>query len=318
MSYGADGGIFVGNLWMDKYVGGVKTGERDVGNAKMFVVTAPTVEKKEKLSYRVDDYGQVLESKIMKNVRKVKINLDDIAGDYKENLDMATFGVRTPVTGAGGSVTAESVTAYLGKGSKLAHKNVTENTIVVKAETPSEWAANTAYALGAFVEPVTPNGFRYECTTAGTSHSTTEPTWGATPTVGGTVSDDGTLVWTCRKLTYTLTTDYTVSTTAGITHIIPTSGAGITASQALKVAYDYTAYSGYKISADDATETDVFMRLVGKNVENGDYVEVVVHKARFTPTSDLPWIGLEYVNVELEGDILVTTDGTWYVEVIEN
>jgi hypothetical protein len=302
---------------MDKYVGGVKTGERDVGNARMFVVTAPTVEKKEKLSYRVDDYGQVLESKIMKNVRKVKINLDDIAGDYKENLDMATFGVRTVVTGAGGSVTAESVTAYLGKGSKLANKNVTANTIVVKAATPTEWAAGHAYSLGDFMEPTTPNTYRYECTTAGTSAAVTEPTWGTT--VGGTTSDGaGALVWTCRKMTYTLTTDYTVSTTAGITHIIPVSGAGITASQTLKVDYDYTAYSGYKISADDATETDVFMRLVGKNVENGDYVEVVVHKARFTPTSDLPWIGLEYVSVELEGDMLVTTDGTWYVEVIEN
>lgn len=311
--YEADGGIFVGNLWLDKYVGGVKTGERDVGNARMFVVTAPTVDKKEKLSYRVADYGQVLESKIMKNVRKVKVNLDDIAGDFKENLDMATFGVRTVVTEAGGSVVDEAVTAYPGRAAKLAHKKVTLNTIVVEAVEPADWIAETAYLSGALVLAGT---FVAECTTPGTS-GVAEPTW-AGNAVGDTVTD-GTVTWTLRKLTFDITTDYTVSTTAGITHIVfPATGGGIVSGQAVKVSYTYAAYSGYKIMADDATETDVFLRLVGKNVENDDDVEVVIQKARFTPTSDLPWIGLEYVNIELEGDILVTDAGTWYVEVVEN
>jgi len=60
------------------------------------------------------------------------------------------------------------------------------------------WLVATAYVKGDFVSPTKANrtGYRYECTTAGTSHATTEPTWGTT--VGGTTAGNGTLVFTCR------------------------------------------------------------------------------------------------------------------------
>ncbi len=57
------------------------------------------------------------------------------------------------------------------------------------------WAASTAYSLGDYVHATTFNGFRYECTTAGTS-DTTEPTW---PLVEGETVTDGSVVWTCRR-----------------------------------------------------------------------------------------------------------------------
>jgi hypothetical protein len=58
------------------------------------------------------------------------------------------------------------------------------------------WQASTAYALGDFVVPTAglENGFRYECTTAGTSAGSA-PTW---PTVEGATVSDGTVIWTCR------------------------------------------------------------------------------------------------------------------------
>lgn len=58
------------------------------------------------------------------------------------------------------------------------------------------WAANTAYSIGDKRKPT--NGlFWLECTTAGTSHATTEPTWAAV--YGNTKADGaGTLVWTYR------------------------------------------------------------------------------------------------------------------------
>jgi hypothetical protein len=58
------------------------------------------------------------------------------------------------------------------------------------------WQASHAYSLGDIVVPTAglENGFRYECTTAGTSDSSA-PTW--TTAEGGTVTD-GTAVWTCR------------------------------------------------------------------------------------------------------------------------
>jgi hypothetical protein len=58
------------------------------------------------------------------------------------------------------------------------------------------WQASTGYSLGDVVVPTTglENGFRYDCTTAGTSDAS-EPTW---PTAEGETVADGTVVWTCR------------------------------------------------------------------------------------------------------------------------
>lgn len=55
--------------------------------------------------------------------------------------------------------------------------------------------ARTASAPGTIVRPTTRNGYVYELTTA-TGAGTTEPTWGTT--IGGTTTDGGSNVWTCR------------------------------------------------------------------------------------------------------------------------
>ena len=68
--------------------------------------------------------------------------------------------------------------------------------------TASAWADSTAYVLGDYVLPTTLNGYRYVCTTAGTSDAA-EPTWPTT--IGGTVSDN-TVVWTCEAVTSTIPT----------------------------------------------------------------------------------------------------------------
>lgn len=65
--------------------------------------------------------------------------------------------------------------------------------LVPKKETSTAWVKETAYALRDQVIPTTANGYQYICTTAGTSGAT-EPTWPTT--IGGTVTDGGTLVWT--------------------------------------------------------------------------------------------------------------------------
>ena len=59
---------------------------------------------------------------------------------------------------------------------------------------PETWAVATAYTLGDVVKPTTYASHSYKCTTAGTSHATTEPTWGTTN--GGTTADN-TVTWTC-------------------------------------------------------------------------------------------------------------------------
>jgi len=58
------------------------------------------------------------------------------------------------------------------------------------------WEASHAYTLDTIVVPTAgkENGFRYECTTAGTS-AASEPAW---PTTEGATKTDNTVTWTCR------------------------------------------------------------------------------------------------------------------------
>lgn len=58
----------------------------------------------------------------------------------------------------------------------------------------SAWLGNTIYAVDDIVVPTTANanGYQYRCTVAGTSHATTEPTWG---TALGVTQTDGTVTW---------------------------------------------------------------------------------------------------------------------------
>jgi len=58
----------------------------------------------------------------------------------------------------------------------------------------SAWVQNTAYAVDNIVKRTDSNEYRYICTTAGTSHATTEPTW---PDTIGEIVDDGTVTWQC-------------------------------------------------------------------------------------------------------------------------
>jgi len=65
---------------------------------------------------------------------------------------------------------------------------------------PSAWVVNTVYAEGAIIAPTSVSSSKltsyfYECTTAGTSHATTEPTW---PTIIGDTVVDNTVTWTCH------------------------------------------------------------------------------------------------------------------------
>lgn len=65
------------------------------------------------------------------------------------------------------------------------------------------WVASTAYIVGDYVQPTTPNYlFTYRCTTAGTSHSSEPSPWSTT--AGGTTSEGGgsSLVWTTVDFDY--------------------------------------------------------------------------------------------------------------------
>ena len=92
----------------------------------------------------------------------------------------------------------------------------------------SPWEASTAYILGDYVWPTTFNGYRYVCTTAGTSGAS-EPTW--PPTLGDTVND-GSVVWTCIALASAIPEQHEEIIVLGATGYLATSASAYTVDRA--------------------------------------------------------------------------------------
>lgn len=89
------------------------------------------------------------------------------------------------------------------------------------------WQANTLYSVGDTVYPTAFNGRMYRCTTGGTSHTTTQPTW---TTTDGATNTDGTVVWT----------EHTPSLEAG-TNLNEVTGAGYARIQVTQADAQWTA-----------------------------------------------------------------------------
>jgi hypothetical protein len=76
------------------------------------------------------------------------------------------------------------------------------NATALGGEVCAQWQTGHAYSLGArcvcrsSYGTAAARGYVFECTTPGTSHGSTEPSWPTTP--GNTVADND-ITWTCRK-----------------------------------------------------------------------------------------------------------------------
>jgi hypothetical protein len=161
---------------------------------------------------------------------------------------------------------------------------------VVPGKDPDDpdWVKSTSYSTGARVSPAKSNGFTYLCTTAGTSSSTIEPVWPTT--LGGTVTDNSSVVWKAvAPLTTTASwagnTTYTVGT-----RIWPTTPNGHT----------YVCTTGGKSGASAPTWT----RTIGGTVTDGTAV--------WQETANTPaWQGSKAF---VKGDkIRPTAGGTYFV-----
>lgn len=102
---------------------GVMGGERDVGNAVNFVINPPTLEKKELIGMRRENYAQTIKSVIIKNEQEIKFTLTDI---NRENLRLALFGTDSDFTQVAGNNVAlpEEITAKLDTWVKLSNRNL--------------------------------------------------------------------------------------------------------------------------------------------------------------------------------------------------
>lgn len=83
----------------------------------------------------------------------------------------------------------------------------------------ANWATAIAKSTGDLIEPSTPNGYVYRCTTAGTTDGSTEPTW-PTSGIGSTVSD-GTIIWTFLGPKHTINEVKLAATSGGLSGATP-------------------------------------------------------------------------------------------------
>lgn len=104
-------------------------------------------------------------------------------GTIKVGDDLGLYSVIAALQGTNRLYAARAVNGALQGG------------VVLASHAPA-WQASTAYVLGDRVVPISPNGFVYECTRAGTSDSA-EPSFPAT--IGTTVDDPDAsgVQWTC-------------------------------------------------------------------------------------------------------------------------
>jgi len=124
MGYEQEAFLGSGDLQIDVFnENGERTGELDVGNATVFAINAPSLEKKEQTGMRRANYGQTIKSVITKIEQELKFTLTDI---NRENLALAMFGEDSAYSQTAGNNTgsAESVTVHAGRWTKLSHRNL--------------------------------------------------------------------------------------------------------------------------------------------------------------------------------------------------
>jgi len=90
-----------------------------------------------------------------------------------------------------------AATDHLGRSVIAANKDFLGRLLIF--DNPGAWATGTPYAAGDYVKPKTGTNYDavFQALDAGTSHSSTEPTW---PTIGGTVVDNvgaSSVTWKC-------------------------------------------------------------------------------------------------------------------------
>ena len=145
------------------------------------------------------------------------------------------------------------------------------NITFTPTNTLAEWATATAYTVGNMIEPTTPNTYVYRCTTAGTSHASTEPTF-PTGAIGDTVVD-GTAVWTLVGKRHEITEatlalsaaaldtnvagdplDIASSVSSGVGNAIPVY---VRITNAVATVQSNTSYPNFGIYVNAITETEV-------------------------------------------------------------
>lgn len=269
---------------------GGSSGLIEVGNcsALSFSVSEETKELKDYTQAGGGTYNEV------RRVSSVEcaITMHDLNA---ANLSRAMYGSASAI--ASQSVTGEAITVYPGALAPFAFLPATSPapTVTTPGAAAATRANTTAYTLGAYLVPATPNGFYYLVSTAGTTGGTipTFPT-----TIGGTVTD-GTAVLTCAgRVIPAADTDYEVRpggifVLAG--RVIP--------GEVWTVAY--TRVASDLVQALTGSGKEYVLVFDGLNeARSGKRTRVTAHRVKIGAAQNLGFIGEEYAALEVTGKLL--------------
>jgi hypothetical protein len=230
------------------------------------------------------------------------MTLHDLSAD---NLARAIFGDVTAI--AAGSVTDEALGEAYAGGLHVADYPIDlDQTITVEhAQNAAAARANTtAYVIGDYYTPASPNGYVYKCTANGTSAGS-PPTFPTT--VGDTVADGTATFRNVGLATLVVDTDYTASA-GGITL---EDDARIYAGESIIVSYTKKAGNAVEALLNSAQEYELFFDGLNE-ARSGKAVTIHAFRVKLGATQDLSLIGEDYAALTAEGKVLkdTTKNGT--------
>jgi len=113
---------------------------------------------------------------------------------------------------------------------------------------------------------------------------------------------------------YTVDTDYTVNTNIGMVKALSTGS--IVDGATVYVTYTWAAETGYRITGATQPVVKVGLRLDGKNDYDGEPVIVKVWEANVRPSSAVDFLSPDFLEIQIEGDMVTPSSKSWPFEVI--
>lgn len=290
-----------GKLYFDQFnAAGVKTGERFLGNCPGFslnVESEPFEHKSSTSGLSTTDLTLTVSVDF-----SAEITVDDMQLD---NIGLFVGGNLATITQSNTPVVDESITPILSDreyqlGTTTSNPTGVRNVSSVTVESAeghdaATRADSTAYSVGDFIVPATPNN-RYYLVTVGGNSGGSPPTF---PTDGSTVSDGDLTLRDMGPILRVVTTDYTVDAVSGRIYVVPGGGLATAIGHAAALAspVDLELYVGYtpasesrqRVTSGTAGSVSGALRYIADNA-NGSNRDLYIASCSAAPSGELAFI----------------------------